>query len=160
MLGRLFLSIEARITRAKQRYLLSLIPHGDGSTIGGNCRVNYPQNIVIGVDTMINDNVMLHASKNARIIIGSHCMISYYVCLRTLAHNYTDTSIPMKHQGQSEEDICIGNDVWIGYGAHVMPGVSIGDGAVIGAGAVVTKDCEPYGVYVGVPARMIKSRKE
>ena len=108
---------------------------------------------------MINDNTMLHASPNAKICIGSHCMISYYVCLRTLAHNYSDLSVPMKHQGQEEKDIVIGDDVWIGYGAQIMPGVKVGDGCVIGAGAIVTKDCDPYGVYVGVPAKKIKTRK-
>lgn len=87
-------------------------------------------------------------------------MISYYVCLRTRAHNYSDLSIPMKHQGQEEKDIIIGDDVWIGYGAQIMPGVHVGDGVIIGAGAIVTKDCEPYGVYVGVPAMKMKSRKK
>jgi acetyltransferase-like isoleucine patch superfamily enzyme len=37
--------------------------------------------------------------------------------------------------------------------------VKVGDGCVIGAGAIVTKDCDPYGVYVGVPAKKIKTRK-
>lgn len=52
----------------------------------------------------------------------------------------------------------IGNDVWIGAHALIMDGVSIGDGAVIAAGAVVTKDVEPYAIYGGVPARLIKYR--
>ena len=59
----------------------------------------------------------------------------------------------MAHKG----DVVIGNDVWIGADAIVMPGVQIGDGAVIGAGAVVTKDVEPSAVMMGVPAR--ESRK-
>lgn len=159
MIGRLLLSFESRITKAKQKYLLSQISHGGGTTIGGNCKINYPQNISLGEDTMINDNTMLHASPNAKIIIGSHCMISYYVCLRTLAHNYSDIDVPMKHQGQAEKDIIIEDDVWIGYGAQIMPGIHVGKGVVIGAGAIVTKDCEPYGVYVGVPAKKIKMRK-
>lgn len=131
---------------------------GGGTTIGGNCKIDCPQNIILGEDTMINDNTMIHASPNAKICIGSHCMISYYVCLRTRAHKYADLSVPMKRQGQEEKDIVIGNDVWIGYGAQIMPGVHVGDGCVIGAGAIVTKDCESYGVYVGVPARKIKTR--
>lgn len=52
----------------------------------------------------------------------------------------------------------IGNDVWIGMNAVIMPGVKIGDGAIIGAGAVVTKDVEPYAVMGGVPARRIRYR--
>ena len=52
----------------------------------------------------------------------------------------------------------IGNDVWIGMNAIIMPGVKIGDGAIIGAGAVVTKDVEPYAILGGVPARFIRYR--
>lgn len=52
----------------------------------------------------------------------------------------------------------IGNDVWIGHGAFIMPGVTIGDGAVVGAMAVVTKDVPPYAVVVGSPARIMKFR--
>lgn len=158
-IGRLICCLESHISSAKQKYLLSCMAHvGGGTTVGGNCRIDYPKNIYIGDDTMINDFTMLHASPNAKIEIGNHCMISYYVCLRTLKHNYIDNKIPMKHQGQQEESIVIGNDVWIGYGAQIMPGINVGDGAVIGAGAIVTKDCEPYGVYAGVPAKQIKSR--
>lgn len=52
----------------------------------------------------------------------------------------------------------IGNDVWIGHEAFILPGVSIGDGAVVAARAVVTKDVPPYAVVAGVPARIIRLR--
>lgn len=52
----------------------------------------------------------------------------------------------------------IGNDVWIGHGAIVMPGVTIATGAIIAAGSVVTKDVEPYSIVGGNPARHIKFR--
>ena len=61
-------------------------------------------------------------------------------------------------QGNSEESIEIGNDVWIGYDVKIMPGVTIADGCVIAAGAVVTNDTEPYSVYAGVPAKKISER--
>lgn len=54
--------------------------------------------------------------------------------------------------------IVIGNDVWIGHGAVVMPGVTIGDGAAIGANAVVTRDVAPYEIVAGVPAKRIRMR--
>ena len=54
--------------------------------------------------------------------------------------------------------VTIGNDVWIGHNATVLPGVTVGNGAVIAAGAVVTHDVEPYAVVAGVPARKIKQR--
>ncbi|XKK39333.1 CatB-related O-acetyltransferase [Nocardiopsis sp. ARC36] len=55
-------------------------------------------------------------------------------------------------------DTRIGNDVWIGRGATLMPGVAIGDGAVVAAHSVVTKDVAPYALVGGNPARHIRSR--
>lgn len=55
-------------------------------------------------------------------------------------------------------DTVIGNDVWIGSEAIVMPGVTIGDGAIIGTRALVTKDVEPYAIVGGNPARAIRKR--
>jgi len=55
-------------------------------------------------------------------------------------------------------DVVIGNDVWIGVDAIVMPGVKIGDGAVIGAGAVVTRDVAAFQIVAGVPARPVRMR--
>ncbi len=52
----------------------------------------------------------------------------------------------------------IGNDVWMGHGAIVLPGVTVGDGAVVAAGAVVTRDVEAYTIVAGVPAKPIKRR--
>ena len=54
--------------------------------------------------------------------------------------------------------VTIGNDVWVGHGAVILPGVAIGDGAVIGANAVVTRDVEPYTIVGGTPARVIRPR--
>lgn len=54
--------------------------------------------------------------------------------------------------------VTLGNDVWIGHGATVLPGVSIGTGAAIGAGAVVTKDIPEFAIAVGVPAKVLRFR--
>lgn len=58
----------------------------------------------------------------------------------------------------SKGDTIIGNDVWIGAEAMIMPGIHIGDGAMIAARAVVTKNVEPYSIVAGVPAKPIKKR--
>jgi virginiamycin A acetyltransferase len=55
-------------------------------------------------------------------------------------------------------DTVIGNDVWIGLDATIMPGVNVGDGAIIGAKSIVTKDVEPYTIVGGNPAKKIKKR--
>lgn len=58
----------------------------------------------------------------------------------------------------SRGDTHVGNDVWIGMGATIMPGVRIGDGAIIGALAVVARDVPPYAVVAGNPAQVVKRR--
>lgn len=55
-------------------------------------------------------------------------------------------------------DTVVGNDVWIGREATVMPGITIGDGAVVGAHSMVTKDVRPYEIVAGNPARAIRRR--
>ena len=57
-----------------------------------------------------------------------------------------------------KETCTIGNDVWIGEGVTIMNGVILGDGCVIGTKSLVTKDCEPYGIYGGIPAKLIRYR--
>ena len=115
------------------------------------------QNIVIGKNTHINGGEFL-TKKGGKIIIGDNCMISYDVVMRTDMHNYEDVSTPMIEQGVRTANIVIGNDVWIGQGAIIMPGITINKGAVIGARAVVTKDVPEYCVIAGIPGKIIKKR--
>lgn len=86
-------------------------------------------------------------------------MMAPNVALIAANHNYTRTDISMNLQGEIEKEIVIENDVWIGYGAIILPGVNIGQGSVIAAGSVVTKDVPSYSVVAGVPAVVIKNRK-
>ncbi len=65
---------------------------------------------------------------------------------------------PVKEELPLKGDTVIGNDVWIGQNATVMPGVHIGDGAIIGANSVVASDIPPYTVAVGNPCRVVKKR--
>lgn len=55
-----------------------------------------------------------------------------------------------------KKGIIIGNDVWIGMGAYIMPGVNIGNGVTVGANSIVTKDIPDYAIAVGSPAKVIK----
>ena len=141
----------------RSAYKTSLVHHGTNCKIGGACSLSEPSHIHLGDNTYVNGGV-LAASPNAYIRIGSNCMLSYGVHLRTDMHRHERTDVPMCEQGHEESDIVIGDDVWIGYGAQVMSGVLVGKGAIIGAGAIVTKDVPPYTVAVGVPARVVKNR--
>ncbi|MEW1600184.1 CatB-related O-acetyltransferase [Streptomyces sp. NPDC093808] len=71
---------------------------------------------------------------------------------------WADRTLDLVTAMPSRGDTVVGNDVWFGYGATVMPGVRIGDGAIIAAGAVVTADVAPYTVVGGNPARPIRQR--
>lgn len=92
--------------------------------------------------------------------IGDNVMMGPEVTILTHTHRIDRTDIPMGQQGSMVSEVVIGDDVWIGMRAIILPGVRIGSGAVIGAGAVVTKDVPDYAVVGGVPARVIRYRKK
>ncbi len=64
----------------------------------------------------------------------------------------------IKESYKSKGDTHIGDGVWLGMRAMIMPGVHIGEGAVVAAGAIVTKDLEPYCLYAGAPAKLVRKR--
>lgn len=109
-------------------------------------------------------------SKLRRARIGDYCSISWDVTIGAAAHTLSNPSTHcfwhMSQFGvvnfdtpiQNEEQVVIGNDVWIGCYAIIMPGVTISDGAVIGAGSIVTKDVPPYAIVAGSPARILRYR--
>lgn len=93
--------------------------------------------------------------------IGDNVMIGNYVSFHSENHNFDRTDIPMKQQGVSHLGIKVGNDCWIGAKVTVLDGVVIGDGCVVAAGALVTKGVyPPYSIIGGVPAKILKNRKE
>lgn len=132
--------------------------NGSRGRVTENVDVRFPENVHIGARSYINGG-MVAASKNAQIIIGEDCMLSYGVHLRTDMHRHDRADVPMSQQGSVEADIVIGDDVWVGYGAQIMSGVKIGSHAIVGAGAVVTRDVPEYAVVGGVPARLLKWRE-
>ena len=69
-----------------------------------------------------------------------------------------DQNPPPMRDLPNKGDTVIGNDVWIGQNATILPGVHIGDGAIIGLGSVVGCDVEPYSIVAGNPARLIRKR--
>ncbi|MBR6452357.1 MAG: CatB-related O-acetyltransferase [Lachnospiraceae bacterium] len=86
---------------------------------------------------------------------------AFYDASAPLGFTYVKETTFQAAQYVNEEErvqVMIGNDVWIGNDVRIFPGVTIGDGAVVGTGAVVTKDLEPYGIYAGVPAKLIRKR--
>jgi acetyltransferase-like isoleucine patch superfamily enzyme len=115
--------------------------------------------IKIGQRTAINEFNNIRAS-GGEILIGDNCVISEFVSI--IATNYSTargTLIRNQMTDTTRTSVQIGDDVWIGTHAIILPGSSIGTGSVIGAGAVITSDIPEYAVAVGVPAQVIRFRK-
>ena len=115
-------------------------------------------NIELGKNSHINQYCCIWASANSKIILGDNLLMGPGVKIFSSNHG-TDRSSIMNEQEWMEKDVIVGNDVWIGANAVVLPGVRINDGAIIASGAVVTKDIPPYSIAAGVPAKTIKERK-
>lgn len=110
-------------------------------------------NIEIGDGTFINYNVWMNTA--ARIKIGRNCNIAMRVSFITSTHEIGSVD---RRAGQNvSKPITVGNGVWIGANAVILPGVTINDGCIVAAGAVVNRDCEPNSLYAGVPAVKVKS---
>ena len=114
--------------------------------------------LIIGSNCKFNRNVSLNASVAGQISFGKECIIGSGVILRSSNHRSTDLDTHMIYQGHESGSITIGNNVWIGAGAIILPKVKIGDGVIIGAGSVVTKSFAANKVIGGVPAKIIKER--
>lgn len=119
--------------------------------------VYHPENVTLADEVAINNDVTILAHDE--VAIGRYTMIAPRVIITTVNHDY-HTRGREAWNAHRTAPIHIGEHVWIGAAAVVLPGVRIGDGAVIGAGSVVTKDVEPEAVVVGVPARFLKWRSD
>lgn len=123
--------------------------------------VNFEHGAHFDSDLTIGDfsGVGIGCNVGGSVTIGDHVMMGPECVLLSHNHRFDRLDIPMCQQGFSEEQpIHIGNDVWIGTRAIILPGVTVGDHSVVGAGAVVTKDVPPYAVVGGVPAKILKMR--
>ena len=92
------------------------------------------------------------------LIIGDRTIFGPYTMIHTANHEM-DTGAPIPDQGWEARPVTIGADVWVGMGVCILPGATIGEGAVVGAASVVAKDVEAYGIAVGNPAKVIRSRR-
>lgn len=143
-----------------------------------NCK-----NIVIGDHVRIDDFCVLSAGVGG-IEIGSYIHIAVYssligagkielrdfsnisskVAIYSSNDDYSGTSmtnpmVPDEYTNVSHADVIIGRHVIVGSGSVVLPGVTLDTGVAVGALSLVTRSCEEFGIYSGVPAKRIKERK-
>lgn len=113
--------------------------------------------INVGEYTYIGAGTMLFGHKGLEI--GHSCLLAQNITIVPYSHIHADPDDYSCRQGGHCEKVTIGPDVYIGMGVCVLYSGNIGQGSVIGAGSVVVKPIPAYSVAVGVPAKLIKSRK-
>ena len=123
--------------RLKSRGQDNILMEGGELQIGDYCFFNY--------------NVSITCKE--RVLIGSHVQIANNVVIVDHNHDYRD-------KGFVSKPASIGDNVWIGANAVILPGVNIGKFAVIAAGCVVTKDVPEYAIFAGVPGKVIDNYKK
>jgi maltose O-acetyltransferase len=124
---------------------------GDGSYIEAPFHAAYGRNIVLGSEVYMNAGCVILDSAPVRI--GRRTMLgpAVHIYCADHAHGVEER----RRDLERALPVTVGEEVWIGGGAIILPGIMIGDGAVVGAGAVVTRDVAPGTRVVGSPARPI-----
>lgn len=134
---------------------------GAGVSLSGNNYLNAngtQGSIAIGERTHVDQFCVLYGQGGLRI--GARCAIASGVIVYTQSNQYESApEVDVIEQPVVYAPVRIGDDVWIGAGAVILPGVCVGDHAVIGAGAVVRSDVPAWSVVAGVPARFVRDRR-
>ena len=140
---------------------------GDNSSIMSNCIIETCVTNSKNPELTIGDKVSIgeysHITCTNRIVIGNGVLTGRFVLITDNSHgNLTEEEAdipPLSREIHSKGPVFIGDNVWIGDKATILPNVTIGKGSIIAANAVVTKDVPEYSVVAGVPARIIKTIK-
>lgn len=129
-----------------------------GATVYGRPFVFSSARIYAPFNLEIYDGVCIGPRTNiynlGRLVLRERCVVSQEAMLCGGTHDLSSRRLPLL-VGDTE----VGQDVFVGARALILPGVNLGEGSVVGAGAVVTKDVEPWTVVGGNPAKFIKKRE-
>lgn len=126
--------------------------YGSGTSVQMGCSFLNGRKVCFGERNVVNFGCLFDG-RRYRIVTGDDVSIGPEASILTLGHDPQSPSFELRGG-----EVIIGNHVWIGYQALILPGLTIGEGAVIAAGAVVTKNIEPFNIVAGNPARVIGKR--
>lgn len=157
---------------------------GNNISISDKSSIYNPQNISLGSNIRIDDFTILSASDKG-IVIGDYVHIACFVSLigheliqikdfvgissRTAVYSSSDDysgnfltgpTIPDEFKNIDSRPVIFESHSIIGAGTIILPGVTIGEGSAIGALSLVTKSIDSWGIYTGVPVKLIKPRKK
>ena len=156
-----YLGKNVKISDTAKIYNAQQVAIGDNSRIDDFCvlsgRIEFGRNVFMGVHGNLAGG--LHGIK-----IDDFVTMAYYVNLFTQSDDYygetlTNPTIPRQFKKEKFGRLSAGKHAIIGSNAVVMPDAHIAEGCSIGAMSLVTESTEPWGIYVGIPAKRIKERK-
>lgn len=119
----------------------SVINGGDGLHIGHHVHISANCTIIGGGYTIIEDFVTI--GYGVRLIVGSELVKGEGLC---------NPTIPTDYRAMKREHIWLQKHVFLGANVVIHPGITIGEGSVVGSGSVVTRNLDPWGIYMGQPA--------
>jgi len=156
---------------------------GKDVTIYSSAKILASENLTIGDSVIIDDFVLLAAGKNT--VIGSFIHIAAFtsiggggefvmedfsglsggIRIYTGNEDYlggclTNPAVPAPYRVPIRSFVRLCKHAIVGANAVILPGVTVGEGAVVGANSLVTRDCEPWTIYAGSPAKPIKQRRK
>ncbi|YCM42402.1 acyltransferase [Verrucomicrobiaceae bacterium 227] len=130
---------------------------GDLIIVKDRCYFGDGTRLSVGDRSQLGQNSRL----NGLITIGNDVLMGPDIVMMATSHAFQNPDHLINLQGAAEErEIVIGDNVWIGTRAIILPGVTVGSHSIVAAGAVVTKDVPEYSIVGGNPARVIRSRKQ
>lgn len=131
---------------------------GPGSRVYPRAVVHSRHSVWIGSNVVVNDFV--HIWGGGGVTIGNDSLLAAGVKIVTQTHQVdAGADGRLFRETNVSHPIVIGQNVWIGTNAAILPGVTIGDGAIVAAGAVVTRDVPDSTLVAGVPARVVRILK-
>jgi acetyltransferase-like isoleucine patch superfamily enzyme len=156
------IGINVKISADSRFYNPSKISIGNNSRIDDYCVIS--DNVIIGSNVHITVNCSI-AAPVATVTVADFVGIAAGSRIFSSSDDYsgyalTNATIPKKFTNVKHAEVVIGKHVIVGAGCTIFPGVEIMEGCAIGSMSLVNKSTEPWGVYVGIPARKIKERSK
>ena len=137
----------------RQQQIKALFKQSENPHIESPFYCDYGFNISTGKNFYANHGVTI--LDGAPVTMGDNVLLAPGVLISTATHPLD--AVERASGLESTSSITIGNDVWIGMGAKILPGVTIGNNVVVAAGAVVNKDVPDNSIVAGVPAKVIRT---
>lgn len=146
-----------KIAQKIRRFLCTKIFKYSGRDINVERKANFGSGLDIEIGDYSDLGINCHVPSN--LIIGNNVMMAPNCYIFSQNHKTSDLSVPMNRQGFTEKKTTIiEDDVWIGQNVYMTPGRHIRKGTIIGACCLLCKDFPEYSVIGGNPSRLIKSR--